>query len=276
VLGTDLSINPNTSVANTAPATLTCVGVMTADGGGNLSNGFTDTFLELNTAQGTVNQPQSGAQISAAFAGTYSVDSSGTGRATLTLNNFSPNPTHGYQPELVFYLTGDSNQALLLQAADTDTGEPRYPSLGTGIAYLQSGAPPALSGDYALSFTQQSSSGSIENDGTAQMNVNAAATPQLSGVADVDLDFGTVPGQPFIGGFSTPASDGFVPGTLVATSPTTSAVFNPQIAVDYYAIDASHGFFVETDLVTAGAAQNGQVSLGYYSARSPVCASGCP
>ncbi len=276
VLGTDLSINPNTSVANTAPVTLTSVGVMTADGGGNLSSGFTDTFLELNTAQGSDDQPQSGAQISAAFGGTYLVDSSGTGRAVLILNNFSPSPTHGYQPELFFYLTGNGNPALLLQAADTDTGETHYPSLGTGTAYLQSGAPPALSGDYALSFTQQSSSGSIENDGTAQMNVNATATPPLSGVADVDLDFGAVPGQPFIGSFSTPTTEGFVPGTLVATSPTTSAVFNPQIAVDYYAIDANHGFFVETDLVTVGAAQNGQVSLGYYSARSPVCASACP
>jgi hypothetical protein len=276
MLGTDLSINPNTSVTNTAPATLTSVGMMTADGGGNLSKGFTDTFLELNTAQGTVNQPQSGAQISAAFAGTYSVDSSGTGRVLLALDDFNPTPTHGYQPELFLYLTGHGNPALLLQAADSDTGETHYPSLGTGVAYPQSGAPPALSGDYALSFTQQSSSGSIENDGTAQMNVNATATPPLSGVADVDLDFGTVPGQPFVGSFSTPAAEGFVPGTLEAASPTTSAVFNPQIAVDYYAIDASHGFFVETDLVTVGAAQNGQVSLGYYSARSPVCASSCP
>ena len=194
----------------------------------------------------------------------------------LALDDFNPTPTHGYQPELFLYLTGHGNPALLLQAADSDTGETHYPSLGTGVAYPQSGAPPALSGDYALSFTQQSSSGSIENDGTAQMNVNATATPPLSGVADVDLDFGTVPGQPFVGSFSTPAAEGFVPGTLEAASPTTSAVFNPQIAVDYYAIDASHGFFVETDLVTVGAAQNGQVSLGYYSARSPVCASSCP
>jgi hypothetical protein len=165
---------------------------------------------------------------------------------------------------------------LLLQAADTDTGETHYPSLGAGIAYPQSTVPPAFSGNYALSFTQESSSGSIENDGTAQMNVNPTATPPLSGVADVNLDFGAIPDQPFIGTFSSPAAEGFVPGTLAATSPTTSAVFNPQIAVDYYAIDSSHGLFVETDVVTQGALQNGQVSLGYYAARMPVCTPGCP
>jgi len=27
-------------------------------------------------------------------------------------------------------------------------------------------------------------------------------------------------------------------------------VFSPQITVDYYFIDASHGFFIETDLLT--------------------------
>jgi hypothetical protein len=55
----------------------------------------------------------------------------------------------------------------------------------------------------------------------------------------------------------------------------SSAVFSPQITVDYYFIDASHGFFIETDLLTPGAQQNGQVSLGYYAERTPVC-SGCP
>jgi hypothetical protein len=39
--------------------------------------------------------------------------------------------------------------------------------------------------------------------------------------------------------------------------------------------DPTHGFFIETDLVTQGAQQNGQVSLGYYAARTPVC-DGCP
>jgi hypothetical protein len=94
------------------------VGVFTADGSGNLSNGFTDTFLQLNTAQGTTKSPQTGAQISAAFDGTYSVDSSGTGRATLAFGGFNPNPIHGYQPTFFFYLTGNGNLSLVLQTGD--------------------------------------------------------------------------------------------------------------------------------------------------------------
>ena len=90
--------------------------MFTADGNGNLNNGFTDTFLLFNTEQGTVNNPQNGAQISAAFDGTYSVDSSGTGRASLSFSNFNPDPKHDYQPVFFFYLTGNGNPPLVLMA----------------------------------------------------------------------------------------------------------------------------------------------------------------
>jgi len=264
VAGVDLSNG------NIAPSTLTSAGVFTADGSGNLNNGFTETFLLLNTNQGTSTQPQTGAQISAAFGGTYSVDSSGTGRASLTLESSSPDPKSGYQPVTFFYLTGDGNPPVVLEGGDT-----HYPSLGTGIAYPQSALPLTFSGDYGFSFTQQYG---IENDGTAQMNVNSAGTPpSLSGFSDIILGFGANPDQPFTGSFSTPASNGLFPGTLVGTNnnAVSSVAFSPQIAVDYYIIDPDHGFFVETDLVTQGAQQNGQVSLGYYAVRTPVC-EGCP
>ncbi|MGB9491874.1 MAG: hypothetical protein WCA92_15545 [Terriglobales bacterium] len=255
------------SNSNTLPATLTSVGVLTADGGGNLSNGFTDTFLQLNTAQGTANNPQTGAQISAAFDGTYSVDTTGTGRATLTFSGFTPDPDHGYQPVFLFYLTGNGNPPLVLEA-----GDKFYPSLGTGIAYLQT-VPLTFSGDYGFSFTQQNGS---ENDGTAQMNANPeTASPSLSGVADVNLGFGANLDQLFTGSFSAPDSNGLFAGTLAANSNAGSAVFSPQISGDFYTIDSSHGLFVETDLITAGAQQNGQVSFGYYAVRTPAC-DGCP
>lgn len=258
------------SNSNIEPSTLTSYGLFTADGSGNLTNGFTDTFLLLNTAQGTTAQPQTGAQISAAFGGTYAVDSSGTGRTSLTFDNFNPNPKHGYQPVFFFYLTGNGNPPLVLEAGDT-----HYPSLGAGIAYRQSAAPLTFSGDYGFSFTQQNGS---ENDGTAQMNANSTVTPpSLSGFADLNLDFGANPDQPFTGSFSTPVSNGLFQGTLVGTNNdiVSSAIFTPQIAADYYIIDPSQGFFVETDLVTQGAQQNGQVSFGHYAARTPVC-DGCP
>jgi hypothetical protein len=55
----------------------------------------------------------------------------------------------------------------------------------------------------------------------------------------------------------------------------SSTVFDPLITVNFYVIDPNHGFFVETDLINQSAQQTGQVSLGYYAARSPICA-GCP
>lgn len=255
------------SNSNTLPATLTSVGVFYADGSGDLSDGYTDTFLQLNTAQGTAQNPQAGAQISASFDGTYSVDSTGTGRATLTLEDFNPDPKHGYQPVFFFYLTGNGNPPLVLQGGDSS-----YPSIGTGIAYPQT-SPLTFSGDYGFSFTQQNGS---ENDGTAQMNSNSQSSPPLSGIADVNLDFGASLDQPFLGSVAAPGANGLFQGTLVGNSNIVSSiVFTPQIAGDYYIIDSGHGFFVETDLVTQGAQQNGQVSFGYYAARTPLC-EGCP
>lgn len=289
VLGTDLSVNPNTFTTNSTPATFTSVGVLTATGAqgsqsGALSNGFTDTFLELNTAQGTLQNPQAGSQISAAYDGTYAVDATGTGRAVLMLTNFSPNPKNGYSPEVFFYLTGltggGNPAALVLQAANTNTGEKHYPSLGAGAAYTQSAAIPVFNGDFGASFTQELSLGGQENDGTATVIGNSSATPPLTGAADINLFGGANQDQLFAGTFSAMAcadgngSDHCLPGTLLGDINSLSVVFTPQIAVDYYSIDLDHGFFVETDLVTPGALQNGQVSFGYYAPRTPVC-SGC-
>ncbi len=264
VSGVDLSNG------NIAPSTLTSAGVFTADGSGNLTNGFTDTFLLLNTVQGTATQPQTGAQISAAFGGTYSVDSSGTGRASLTLDSFQPRPKTWVSTRNLFLSHRQRKPA-------AGAGGWRYPlSIAwNGNSLSAIGLTLTFSGDYGFSFTQQNGS---ENDGTAQMNANPAGTPpSLSGFADIILGFGANPDQPFTGSFSTPASNGLFPGTLVGTNnnAVSSVAFSPQIAVDYFIVDPDHGFFVETDLVTQGAQQNGQVSLGYYAMRTPVC-EGCP
>jgi hypothetical protein len=257
------------SNGNVAPSTMTSVGLFTADGQGDFTNGFMDMFLDLNTIQ---NNLLPGAQISAAFNGTYSVDSSGTGRASLTSLTINPEPKRNYQPVWFFYLTGNGNPPLLLEGGDQP-----YPLLGAGIAYPQSTATPAFSGDYGFSFTQEQS-GSGENDGTAQLNASATTTPPaLSGIADLNVDFGANQDQPFTGTFSAPSATGPFAGALLGTNNNnvSSVAFSPQIAVDFYLIDPGHGFFVETDLVTQGAEQNGQVSFGYYAARTPVC-DGCP
>ncbi len=262
--GTDLSN------ANVVPNTQTAVGLFTADGTGNLNSGFSDTFLGLNTVQGT---PDGGAQISAPFTGTYSVDSTGTGRATSTSITFNPEPKYSYVPVFFFYLTGDKNPPLVLQVGDS-----HYPSVGAGIVYPQSSASTAFSGTYGFSFTQEIF-GFEENDGTAELNVNPNRTPQLYGLADANLGGGASQDNGFLGTFNSPASNAPFSGTLFADpNAPLNAVFplppSSPMTVNYYYIDQGHGFWVETDMASA-TSPSGQISLGYYAARTPVC-DGCP
>jgi hypothetical protein len=248
-----------------------------ADANGNLIGGFTDTSLLYNTAQGNSANPITGAQISAQItAGAYSISSNG--RAVLNKFVFNPEPKHGYNPTFFFYLTGSAGAgnlaALVLAAGDTTVGSIFYPSIGTGVAYQQSTAAAMFFGDYGLSFTQQNGT---ENDGTAQMNANAANSPPVSGIADASIS-----GQDnaFLGTFSGPTSNVPFSGTLYANSNSTgnANVFLPvgpystPMAMDNYFIDPDHGFWVETDLVSEA---SGQVSIGYYAARTSLC-SGCP
>jgi hypothetical protein len=233
VLGEDLSVF--------IPATVTSVGSFTADGNGGLANGFTDTFLW-----------GAATQASATFDGTYSIDSAGTGRVQVNFSHLSPHPTPAYQPVLFLYLTGNGNPPLFL-----DSGGVNYPSLGAGIAYPRSTGSLSFNGDYGFSFTQQNGS---ETDGTGQFTASATANT-ISGVADFNSGFSLSAGQTLNDTFVSPDANGRFAGTL----------FNSTIAVEYYIIDANHGFFVETDLVNPG---SGQVSFGYYAARTPVCA-GC-
>ncbi len=241
------------------PATLTSVGKFTADGNGNLANGFTDTFLQANGLQGTA-----GAQISAAFGGTYTTDTKGTGRIRVNLNHFVPAPQPPIQPVFFFYLTGNGNPPLVLDAGDFSPAL-NYPSLGTGIAYLRTTTSPAFGGDYGFSVTQQNGAG--ENDGTGQFTAVASAGT-LSGALDMNTSFNAQFGSSIAGTFP-PAAAGRFAGTL-----DSQVFYSTPFKVEYYAIDANHGFFVETDLVNPNSPTD-VVSFGYYAARKPVC-TGCP
>jgi len=249
VLGVDLT--------GFTPNTLTSVGLFTADGSGDLANGFTDTLLQQNSAQGTA-----GSQISAAFSGSYDSGSGGTGRLRVNFNHFLPRPKPAFAPLFFFYLTGNGNPVLFIDGSDTTLN---YPSAGAGIAYPQSAAPLTFGGRYGLSFTQQNGS---ENDGTGQVTAIPTAGT-LSGIADNNSAFTTTFDNPVSGTFELPLSNGLSVGTLGGPS----FDFSP-FAVDYYLIDPSQGFFVETDLANPNG-PSGVVSFGYYAARTPVCA-GCP
>jgi hypothetical protein len=239
------------------PATLAWAGVLSADGLGDFTNGYMDVFLQQNGSQPP--NFSGGAQISAPFTGTYLLDSRGIGRVKPTFQ-FSPGPRPGFAPRLFIYLTGNGKPALFLDGGDgtSTNGIPNYPSVGTGIAYPQSTSALTFSGDYGFSFTQQNGN---ENDSTGQLIANTA-TDTLAGIVDTNAGLGPTSGNSLTGTFQPPANGRFT-GTL--SSGTLSAT-----SLDFYMIDSSHGFFVQTDLLTGSST----VGLGYYATRTPVCA-GC-
>ncbi len=249
VVGEDLTV--------LAPNSMTTAGMFTADGNGNLINTYLDQYLQANGFQGT-----SGAQISAQFSSFYSLDTKGTGRVRAAFSHFVPPPKPAFQPLFILYVTGNGGPVLVLDGSDT--GLINYPSLGVGIAYPQTSSL-AFSGDYGFSLTQQNGG---DNQGTGQMNA-APATNTLAGVLDTNSGFNPTFANPLTGTFAPPPANGRFAGTL-----SSQVVdFNP-FSVEFYAIDSSHGFFVETDLVNPNSA-SGVVSFGYYASRTPVCA-GCP
>jgi len=247
ILGQDLS--------SSFPATLTSAGVFTAvdngNGTGNLTNAFTDTFLQAADAQ-----------ISGVFSGTYSDAAKGIGRVRSFFDNVLPHPAGGFHANFIFYQTGNGNPALVLASANNDQASPLF--LATGIVYPQSG-PLTFGGDYGLNFTEQNGN---ESDGTGQMTANPASTPpSLSGAVDINSNFAAAFDNPLSGTFNSPSSNGLFPGVL-----TGQAFDFSPFAADFYIIDPGHGFFVETDLVNPND-PSGVVTLGYYAARTPVCAS---
>ena len=129
-----------------------------------------------------------------------------------------------------------------------------------GIAYpAVAGA--SFSGPYGLSFTQ-TFFGS-EADGTGQMKVDATSHT-LSGVVDTNSSFFAQPNTALTGSLQTTAISGRLTGTL------SNKIFPSDLAVAYYLIDSSNGFFVETDSLNTA-----NLSLGYFAGRVPVC-QGCP
>jgi hypothetical protein len=237
ILGEDLS---------DLPTSLASVGRFTADASGNLKSGYNDEILN-----------GLGDEISDSFAGTYTLDASGTGRVDSSFN-FS---ISGPGPELIFYLTGNGNPPLVLDA-DNAIG-----SVGIGVVYPQAAAPFAFNGKYGMEFTQ--SSGESENDATGQITVTGSSR-NLSGVVDTNLNFSSQPNTPLTGTFAAiPGSGRFSGGLTNTFFPSPGSVPN-TIAIAFYLIDSGHGFFIETDSLTSG-----ELSFGYFSTRTGVCPT-CP
>lgn len=228
------------------PTSLASVGRFTADIHGNLTNGSNDEFLF-----------GFGFAISDAITGTYTLDPSGTGR----VDSFTDFRNNGPGPEFIFYLTGNGNPALVLDA-DVNIG-----SLGAGLAYPQAAAPFSFDGKYGLNFTQNS--GGTEVDATAQITVDGTAGT-LSGIVDTNLFFSPQPNTALTGTFGTIPNTGRFTGKLTNTFFPTIGSSPNTLSMAFYLIDSGHGFFVETDSLSSG-----MLSFGFFATRTPVCQD-CP
>lgn len=232
------------------PITLASDGQFAADGSGNLNSGFNDEVLSSSLVI-----------ISDSFTGTYALDPSGTGRVDSTIN-FSSN---GPGPELIFYLTGNGNPPLVLDA-DDNASSLGVGSMGVGLAHPQAAPPLSFNGTYAVKFNQ---SGASVNTATGQITVNGTGAT-LKGKIDTNFSSSALPNTGLTGTFVPVPTGGRFTGSLNNTlfpSPTSTA---NSISVAFYPIDSGHVLFIETDLVLTG-----ESTFGYFASRTAVCPS-CP
>ncbi len=233
ILGQDLS---------NLPTSLASVGQFTADATGNMNSGYDDEFLSGVPAE-----------ISDSFTGTYTLDTSGTGRVDSSII-FSSN---GPGPEFIFYLTGNGNPPLVLDA-DASLG-----ALGVGLANPQASPPFSFSGKFGVTFTQ--STGPLESDSTG-WTVADGSSETLSGIIDSNLSFNPQLDSTLAGTFATPATNGRFTGGLTNPFFPTPGSAPSTIAVAFYSVDPSHVFFIETDSLTSG-----ELTFGHFAPRVPVC-----
>ena len=226
--------------ASGLPASLSVLGLIVPNGNGFV-NGIEDEFfggLLLG--------------FSDHFTSPYSVDPTGTGRIDTTIN-FQNN---GPGPEYIYYLTGNGNPPLLLDF-DLVIG-----SVAAGMLTPQAAPPFTFSGRYGLSFTQ--SLFGTENDATGIVVADSTALT-LTGTVDTNFFFSPIPNTPLTGTTTVFPNSGRTFGTL------SNQLFSPStINVTFYAVDSSHGYFVEADSLTTAL-----LTFGYYAQRTPICST-CP
>lgn len=227
------------------PLSLAAFGQFTADANGNLNSGYSD---EVFSAENPPGNP-----ISDSFTGTYTLDATGTGRVD-SINNFS---VSGPGPELVFYLTGNGNPPLILDA-DDNPNSVGIGSIGIGYAHPQTAPPYSLTGTYAVEFVQ--SNAATENTATGSIIANGGAGTLAGTIDTTDPTFQPQPNFMFTGTFGNLPATGRFTGTL------TDGVSSTTFATAFYPVDPNLFLFIETDYATSGIS-----TFGYFSTRTPVC-----
>jgi hypothetical protein len=232
------------------PVSLASYGQFTADASGNLNNGFDDEILSAFAIA-----------ISDSFTGTYTLDPSGTGRVDANINY----STNGPGPELIFYLTGNGNPPLILDADDNGSSL-GVGSIGIGLAHPQAAAPFLFNGKYGFTFTQSNSS--VENNATGRVTVDQKSGT-VNGLVDTNLSFSSDPSTAISGTFGVIPNSGRLTGSLNNTFFPTPVTNPNTISVAFYPVDASHLLFIETDLTLSGIS-----TVGYFTTRTSLC-TGC-
>ena len=239
------------------PSTLASVGELTVDSSGNLSSAYDDEYLSVVLLGFTDS-----------FTGSYTLYPSGTGR--VDSNSTITFAVEGQGPELIFYLTGNGNPPLILDA-DYNQNSLGDGATGIGFAHPQAAAPYSFNGRYGLEWVQ--SIGEVPaSTFTGQITATQSAEV-FSGAADSAIGFTAfATGTPVNGTFGTIPSTGRFTGTSTATGVGGGFANLPSYtaAVAFYPVDADHLFLIETDLSTTGVS-----TFGYFSTRTPVCST-CP
>ena len=207
-------------------------GLFTADGSGDIANGYTD-------------ENEFGNVIDDTLTGNYAVDSSGTGRTPTSRMFYG---SSGPGPSLIFYLTAAADvPALALEVNSAPFIET------TGNVYTQASGPfdaSSLDGPYVTNFTAFPGSGG-EDDGTGEIVSDGVSN--ISGTADVNYNFAPLAGQSVSGNYAA-NSNGRFTGTL-----TAGTVFSAD-AEAFYIVNSTLSLFVETDA---------QPALGIFETSTP-------
>ena len=219
---------------------LASAGRLVADGAGNLQGPIDEFGFSKSPA------------LSGKYTGNYTLDSTGTGRLNAS--------TGAGGPELVFYLTGNGNPALVLEFDSAAL------AVGAGMAYAQPSPPLQPSGDYGLyAFTVNDKSKPAASDVSGQMTMTLDPTTNVSAATGL-LDDSHLFGFSITGSFSATSTGVDYSGAIDTGVSEAQSKVQSSIPLDLYLVDDSHGFLVETDSATSGSA-----FLGYFADRTPVC-----
>ena len=226
------------------PASLTMAGVIAPSSNGS----FTGTMDEFAPTL----------SVSDSYSGPYTIDPTGTGRIDTTVNFESPANSGTSTPELIFYASSNAGPAAVLDS-DLTSG-----ASGIGVAYPQ-GSSLILSDSYGLSLTNLYNG--LQFNMTGQFGA-ANTGNTISGLLDGSegyLSPAGITAAPLSGTYQAPDASGRSSGTLEPIGEGNSGLNVAPVQVEFYLIDANHGFLIETDAL-------GQV-LGTFSSNNSVCSS---